>query len=222
MQRAGPDAEIVDEAAAAGQQRGVFDARDRLSDPRARNWLLAFCGSAAALTFIPKHLSHHALCAREHVFSGRTGPNAGKSRNLPNRLIFAGVEASSARQTGNVAEFARADAGMVPEEAGEMGRLGKAQLRADVVKRTCGRLSTRSTARSIRTHVHIDFRRRADGGFEQPEEMRARQSGFLRQLRNAVGLQPPHADGRDGAADAPIAGTCRAIRGSMPESFSTA
>ena len=33
MQRAGPHAEIVDVAAAAGQQRGVFDALDRTADP---------------------------------------------------------------------------------------------------------------------------------------------------------------------------------------------
>jgi hypothetical protein len=59
------------------------------------------------------------------VVSGKTSPNAGKSQNLPTRLIFALVGRILARETRNAAEFARADAGVIPEEAGEMGRFGE-------------------------------------------------------------------------------------------------
>ena len=85
-----------------------------------------------------------------------------------------------ARETRNAAEFARADPGMVPEETGEMSRLGKAEFGADGVKRL------RAVEHEIDgalhpQHVHVDFRRSTDGSFEQAEEMRPRQSGRFRQ-----------------------------------------
>ena len=49
MQRAGPHAEIVDIAAAAGQQRRVFDARHRTADP-------AFTLNVYQRDFLPKAL----------------------------------------------------------------------------------------------------------------------------------------------------------------------
>jgi len=40
VERAGTNSEIVDEATASGQQRRIFDARNRPPDPRATRLLL--------------------------------------------------------------------------------------------------------------------------------------------------------------------------------------
>jgi hypothetical protein len=43
VQRSRPNAEVVDEAAIAGQQRGVFNTRNRLANPRASRIALGYC-----------------------------------------------------------------------------------------------------------------------------------------------------------------------------------
>src|SRR6201985_2686776 len=53
----------------------------------------AIPGLPAALTFIPWHSSHNAFCAwlfalEADVVGGKAEPNAGKSQNLPTRLIL--------------------------------------------------------------------------------------------------------------------------------------
>src|ERR1700742_2563098 len=110
-----------------------------------------------------------------------------------------------ARETRNAAEFARADPGMVPEETGEMSRLGKAEFGADGVKRL--RPIEHEIDRALHPqHVHVDFRRSTDGGFEQAEEMRPRQSGFLGPAADALGAQAAAVDRRNRTTNPPIAG----------------
>src|ERR1700755_1188433 len=53
----------------------------------------AIPGLPAAFTFIPWHSSHNAFYAwhfalQADVVGGKAGPNAGKSQNLPTRLIL--------------------------------------------------------------------------------------------------------------------------------------
>src|ERR1700761_7149484 len=141
---------------------------------------------------------------QEKLFRGLAdGGYINPSQNLPSRLIFAMCSAASARKTGDVAELARADARMVAEEAGEMGRLGKAELLADIVD--AGGLIEHRINRPLHAHdVQINLRRHADRGFEQPEEGRApparfRAKGIERNVASGFG---PHRGCN--LADAPV------------------
>ena len=76
----------------------------------------------------------HILMRQEKLSSGGAGCGHSKrSREFHHPASFSALcNAPSARETGNISELARAYAGMVAEEAREMGRLGKAELVADV------------------------------------------------------------------------------------------
>src|SRR5476651_1729976 len=92
--------------------------------------------------------------------------HTGRSQDLPSRLISRRLcDAASTREPGNLAKLARADAGVVAEEASEVRRLGKAQPGADVAD--ARRLIEYRVDRLFHAHhVQVDLRRYPDRGFE--------------------------------------------------------
>src|ERR1700722_15607365 len=158
-----------------------------------------------ATSAIPKNPPAHFGYVRT-IYLGAS-PMAAISTNLKtyHPVSFSTVcSAVSARQTRDIPELARADAGMIAEEAREMSRLGKAELLADVAY--ARRLVQHRVDRLLHAHdVQIDFWGHADRGFEQPEEVRPRQARFLSKSieRNVASRFGPHR-GRN-LADAPVA-----------------
>src|SRR5258708_3715143 len=121
----------------------------------------------------------------------------------PVSFRWALCNAPSTRQPGNLSKLTRTYAGMVAEEAREVSRLGKAELVADVAD--ARRLIEHRIDRLLHANdVQVDLRRHPDRGFEQSEEMRARQSCLLRKcIKDGAGPGfGPHRS--SDAADAPI------------------
>src|SRR5258708_18579165 len=133
------NAEIVDEVAATAQQRGILDALDRTTDPRpivAPALIDRCCGPDRGLHHVPAYLPARS--------STRRGQLSGREAQAPYRPLSRLTKSShlnerpcaaiSARKARDVAEFARADAGMVTEEAREMRGLRKTEALAELPK----------------------------------------------------------------------------------------
>src|ERR1700739_825686 len=158
-----------------------------------------------AASAIPKNPPAHVGCIRRNYLG--VSPLAAISTNLKtyHPVSFSAVcSATSTRETGDIPELARADAGMIAKEPREVGRLGKAEALADITD--AGGLVQHRVDRLFHAHdVQIDLWRHADRGFEQPEEVRPRQARFLCQglKRNALSGFGPHRG--HNFADAPVA-----------------
>ena len=82
-----------------------------------------------AASAIPKHPPAHLGCVRRSYSAGLGRPAIPADLKTYHPVSFSRMcGAASARETGDIPELARADAGMVAEEAREMRRLGKAEL----------------------------------------------------------------------------------------------
>src|SRR6478609_4513655 len=84
----------------------------------------------------------------------------------------------STRKTRDIAKLARADAGVIAEEAREMRRLRKAKTLAELAERCV--LAHDSIERALHADdVEIELWRDAERGLEQAEELRAREACAL-------------------------------------------
>src|SRR3569832_1853744 len=111
----------------------------------------------------------------------------------------------STGETSFAPELAWRDTAVVAEKTGEMRGFGKAELMADVGN-ACRLIEHRVDRLLHPNDVEIDLGRHADGGFEQAEEMRAREpclagKGFERGSASGFGS---HRGRR--FSDAPVAG----------------
>src|SRR5882724_1232985 len=111
--------------------------------------------------------------------------------------------AISARKARDVAEFARADAGMVTEEAREMRGLRKTEALAKLAEWRV--LAHHRVQRTFHPHhIEIELWRDAERGLEQAEKLRAGQAGPPHELTDArVGIPATHGIHR--APDPPVA-----------------
>ena len=175
MQRAGMNAEIVDEAAASGQQRRIFDTRDRLADPRRAGLRTGNAWPAASA--IPNVSPAQMLLRQETLFSRVAGPAIPADLETYHRVSFrrrcAAQHQLASRETFRNSRASYA--AVVAEEAGEMRRFGKAELVADIAD-VRGLIEHRVDSLLHPHDIQIDLRRHTDRRLEQPEEMRARQS----------------------------------------------
>src|SRR6202021_271295 len=133
----------------------------------------------------------------------RTGPYRPISKlTIPSHFISL-CDATSGREARDVAELARAHAGVVAEEAREMRWLGETKPCADIAD-IRGLMQYRVNRLLHPHHVQVDLGRHADRGFKQSEEMRARQSRFPGKGINAG---PPAGGSHRGCnpANAPVA-----------------
>ena len=134
IERAGTDAEIIDEAATPRQQRHYLQHAESIGRPRgaplcSRLWL-----GPQRMPSQECPPDHALMASRETVFSkaGRR-PCPALSR-LANSSHSCRCSAASARKTRDLPEFARRNAGIIAEEAGEMSGIGKPQPRADLAE----------------------------------------------------------------------------------------
>ena len=199
VQRAGLFAEIVDEASAPGQERGVFDALDRLATPGG-----GYHGHSR--TILRQVLCERLLLQALAVPLARMRPGGETtaSQDLPKSLISCAAEPATLEP---MRDTWRNSLGVTPAWSRKKRVKWPWALKPRSPP-TSDRLSSVSitdlTASSMRKQIDVHMRRHLRRALEQPIEMRPRQPGLFGQATDVVDDVRLEADEIDRAADAPI------------------